>query len=250
MTLHLTIDAQPVAAEDGQTVLAAARAAGIVIPTLCDHPALAPVGSCRLCLVEVEGQRAPVAACTLPVAAGQVVRTETPALVELRRAVLELLLQNYRDSDADGGAAETEFQHWVRHYGLARPAATPRHIPVDSDPNPFIRVDWNQCILCTRCVRACAEVQGRFVWGVAGRGATTRIVAGAETSMLDARCESCGLCAAVCPTGALTDRLAWGQGTADRQVTTTCGYCGWAANSACTSAMSVSSASRRRPAQR
>ncbi len=228
MTLHLTINAQPVAAEAGQTVLAVARAAGIPIPTLCDHPALAPVGSCRLCLVEVDGQRAPVAACTLPVAAGQVVRTETPALVELRRTVLELLLQNYRDSGTDGGAAENEFRHWVRHYGLALPLAVPaRPGPsVDSDPNPFIRVDWNQCILCTRCVRACAEVQGRFVWGVAGRGATTRIVAGAETSMLDARCESCGLCAAVCPTGALTDRLAWGQGTADRQVTTTCGYCG------------------------
>jgi formate dehydrogenase alpha subunit len=229
MTSHLTIDGQPVVAEPGQTVLTAARAAGIVIPTLCDHPALAPVGSCRLCLVEVDGLRGPAAACTLPAATGQVVRAETPALVELRRAVLQGLIQHYHADGMAAGTEENEFLHWVRHYGLELPAPHPPGpgaSPVDSDPNPFIRVDWNQCILCTRCVRACAEVQGRFVWGVAGRGETTRIVAGAETTMLDARCESCGLCAAVCPTGALTDRMAWEHGAAEREVTTTCGYCG------------------------
>jgi formate dehydrogenase major subunit/formate dehydrogenase alpha subunit len=97
---------------------------------------------------------------------------------------------------------------------------------VDGDPNPFVWVDFNKCILCTRCVRACAEVQGRFVWGVARRGAEARIVAGAEATMLEARCESCGACAAYCPTGALADKMSIGAGPPDRKVTTTCAYCG------------------------
>jgi formate dehydrogenase alpha subunit len=97
---------------------------------------------------------------------------------------------------------------------------------VDSDPNPFVWVDLNKCILCTRCVRACAEVQGRFVWGVAERGGAARIVAGADAAMLEARCESCGACAAYCPTGALDDKLSIRAGRPDRLVTTTCPYCG------------------------
>jgi predicted molibdopterin-dependent oxidoreductase YjgC len=99
---------------------------------------------------------------------------------------------------------------------------------VDSDPNPFVRVDFNKCILCRRCVQACAEVQGRFVWGVAFRGFEEQIVAGANTTMLEARCESCGQCVAYCPTGALSDKLAYGMGRTHqiKKVTTTCSYCG------------------------
>ena len=99
---------------------------------------------------------------------------------------------------------------------------------MDSDPNPFVRVDFNKCILCRRCVQACAEVQGRFVWGVAYRGFEEKIVAGADTTMLEARCESCGQCSAYCPTGALSDKLSYGMGRAHqvRKVTTTCSYCG------------------------
>ena len=229
MTVKLTINYRPIEAEAGQTVLEAAHASGITIPTLCYHKDLAPAGSCRLCMVEVEGVRGEVAACTLPVSDGMAVRTETPALAQTRRTVLELLLHNYYDAGyAAEDRSETEFMHWVRHYGAQlSEGAQPRwRYKIDGDPNPFLWVDFNKCILCTRCVRACAEVQGRFVWGVAQRGFETRIVAGADTTMLEARCESCGACAAYCPTGALDDVMSLGLGLPDKMVTTTCGYCG------------------------
>jgi predicted molibdopterin-dependent oxidoreductase YjgC len=224
--IGLTLNGQKIEVPPGTTLLQAARANGISIPTLCDHPALKPIGGCRLCVVEVEGARGPQPACTLPASEGMVVRTETPALAEARRAVLALLLSNYYDAGyATGGAAETEFEHWVRHYGASAPAAAPR-VPVGADPNPFVWVDMNKCIVCTRCVRVCAEVQGRFVWGTSERGYATTIVAGADTPMLEAACESCGACVAVCPTGALDNKLSMGQGRPDRLVTTTCTYCG------------------------
>jgi predicted molibdopterin-dependent oxidoreductase YjgC len=229
MTIRLTINDQLVEAEPGQSVLEAARASGIIIPTLCHHRDLSPVGSCRLCVVEVEGAPGEIAACTLAAQNGMVVRTETPALGQFRKTILEMLLSSY-DDDGNSNVvrAKTEFMHWANQYGakrLARSAAVAR-FPVAADPNPFIRVDMNKCILCTRCVRACAEVQGRFVWGVSQRGCESEIAAGAGTMMLEARCESCGLCAAVCPTGALEDKLSLGAGQPDRLVTTTCAYCG------------------------
>lgn len=227
MTVHLTINDRPVAAKVGESLLTAAAAAGIEVPTLCFHPDLSIVGSCRLCLVEIEGQTQPAAACATTVTAGLCVRTETPALVELRRQNLELLLADLPPDAAQRATEGTEFGRWCRQYGARRPVwgrSTPR-FDADSDPNPFIRVDLNQCILCTRCVRACEEVQGRFVWGVADRGRDSQIVAGAATTMLDARCESCGACAAYCPTGALLDRSVAG-GPVESSVRTTCAYCG------------------------
>jgi len=229
MTIKLTINSQPIEAEPGQTVLEAARQHGIIIPTLCNHKDLAPVGSCRMCVVEVEKMRGQVAACTLQASEGMVVQTETPAVVNARKTILELLLQNYRDAGyATGDRLETEFMHWVQVYGAKLPSGSkpqPRYA-VDSDDNPFVWVDMNKCILCTRCVRACAEVQGRFVWGVGYRGNDARIIAGADTSMLEARCESCGACVAYCPTGALDNKMSVGAGIADKLVTSTCTYCG------------------------
>jgi formate dehydrogenase alpha subunit len=236
---ELTLDGRAMTARAGQTVLEAARDAGVTIPTLCYHRDLSAVGSCRLCVVEVEGLPGQAAACTLPAAAGMAVRTESPALAESRRFVLELFLRRYADAGyAAGDRDETEFEHWVRRYDARLSHPSPlsparkrgeregaRHA-IDSDPNPFVWVDLNKCILCTRCVRACAEVQGRFVWGVGYRGDDARIVAGLDTTMLDARCESCGACAAYCPTGALDDKMAVGLGKAERVVPTVCGYCG------------------------
>ncbi len=229
MTIKLTINDQLVEANEGQTVLEVARANGITIPTLCYHKDLSPVGSCRLCLVEVEGARVPQAACGLAVREGLIVHTETPALRRDRRTILELLLANYQDAGyAEGGGSE--FMYWVKYYNA--------HSPQDfrslrnfgslpnSDPNPFVWVDMNKCILCTRCVRACAEVQGRFVWRTSQRGPNTQIVAGLDTVMLEARCESCGACVAYCPTGALDNKMSVGAGRPDKVVTTTCTYCG------------------------
>ena len=119
MSIALTINEKVIEAEPGATVLDVAHAHGIVIPTLCHHPALPPAGSCRLCVVEVEGSAVPMTACTLKAAPGMVIRTETPALAELRRTTLEMLLSGYDDGAAgDGPQAETEFMHWVSQYGV------------------------------------------------------------------------------------------------------------------------------------
>ncbi len=227
--VNITINGKPIEVPDGITVLRAAELAGITIPTLCDHPDLEPFGGCRLCVVEIQGFRLPTASCTLPVSNGMVINTESPALTKARRTILELLLSNYHDSGyADGQSHETQFMHWVKHYGLdLKTTQSPAPLTtVNSDPNPLVWVDMNKCILCTRCVRACAEVQGRFVWGKAERGFNTRIVAGADSTMIDARCETCGACVAVCPTGALDNKLSMGAGIPDKLVTTTCTYCG------------------------
>ncbi|SPS00066.1 formate dehydrogenase subunit alpha [Cupriavidus taiwanensis] len=225
----LTIDGKVISAPSGQSVLEAARAHGIEIPTLCHHSELTTTGSCRLCLVEIEGENLLAAACALVARPDMVVRTSTPRVMQARRAILGMLLLRY--DEAAQPDCESEFMRWVREYGARRPVAPPntgaRHV-ADEDPNPFIRVDLNKCILCTRCVRACEEVQVRFVWGVAGRGEASRLVAGVDSTMLEARCEFCGACAAVCPTGALADRssLSDSKGAPTRTVTTVCPYCG------------------------
>jgi predicted molibdopterin-dependent oxidoreductase YjgC len=227
MTIQMIIN--EIQTHENQTVLETATAHNIVIPTLCHHKDLSPVGSCRLCIVEVDNMRGQIAACNLLVAEGMVVRTETPMLVQSRRVVLSLLLQNYDDNDYGlQDEYPNEFEHWVNFYhakpleGLSR---NPRYC-IDQDTNPFIHVNFNKCVLCTRCVRACGEIQGRFVWGVGERGSDTRIIAGSDTTLLEAGCESCGACIAYCPTGALNHKLSIGQGVADRKVTTTCPYCG------------------------
>ena len=226
MTVSLVINGKSLTANEGETVLDVARENNIVIPTLCAHKDLSPVGSCRLCMVEVDGWNGQVAACTLEAAEGMQVQTETPSLHASRRSTLELLLRNYFDSGM--GNESNEFIKWVNQYGAQLPENYERgpRYPVDSDANPFVWVDMNKCILCTRCVRACAEIQGRFVWGVAGRGDETRIIAGANTTMLDARCESCGACVAYCPTGALDNRMSLNLGLPDKLIQTTCPYCG------------------------
>ena len=233
MNVALTINGIRVEAPPGQSVLDAANANGIPVPSLCHHRELAPVGSCRLCMVEVDGFRTEAAACALKVAEGMVVHTETPRIAATRKVVLEMLLARYHDAAAANGTAPaTEFMYWARHYDAQTPAEAGIQAlhKVDSDPHPLIRVDLNKCILCTRCVRACAEVQGRFVWGVARRGEHAHIVAGMNTTMLDARCESCGACVAFCPTGALDNRMPTFADLPDRLVTTTCAYCGVGCN--------------------
>lgn len=231
MPVNLTINGKAIQAREGQSVLQAARANGVHIPTLCYHTDLSPVGACRLCVVEVEKMRGLVASCTLPISEGMVVQTDTPKVIEERKFILEMLLTDHPNDcmicEADGNCELQnqvyEYQvPWTSHKGK-------RHsYPVDGDPNPFVFTDFNKCILCTRCVRACAEIQGRNVWGLANRGFNDRIVAGADVTMLEAGCESCGACAAYCPVGALTDKPSRGKGRDYhmKKVLTTCTYCG------------------------
>jgi predicted molibdopterin-dependent oxidoreductase YjgC len=230
-TVEFTIDGRTVQAQEGQTILQAAQAIGLHIPTLCYHRDLTPTGNCRMCVVEVEGHRYLEAACVYPATEGLVVHSDTERVMQSRRGTLELLLANHPPGelmrDASGSC---ELYDLVQEYGVRVPAWGRRgkHFVVDSDPNPFVRVDFNRCILCRRCVLACAEIQCRNVWGVAYRGFDEEIVAGASSTMLEARCESCGQCVAYCPTGALSNKMSFGQALADEvtKVTTTCTYCG------------------------
>ena len=226
--INFSINGERLEVPEGTTVLRAAEKIGITIPTLCDHPDLTPYGGCRLCVVEVEGARFPATACTLEATQGMVVQTESPMLTQSRRGILELLLSNYYDSGYTDETVETQFTHWIRQYGIdikEKMAPGPRYA-VNSDPSPVVWVDLNKCIICNRCIRACAEIQGRFVWSLAGRGADAHIVAGANTSMQEGRCESCGACVAYCPTGALDNKMSVESGKPDKIVTTTCTYCG------------------------
>jgi NADH dehydrogenase/NADH:ubiquinone oxidoreductase subunit G len=208
--INLKINGQYIQAPEGMTVLQAAQKAGVTIPTLCDHPDLEAYGGCRLCVVDVKGSRTPMASCTMSVSEGMEVNTHSPEIEKTRKIILEMLMSSYNDDGyVNGQKLETQFMHWVNHYGLdvKTSMSSKPHYQINSDANPFVWVDLNKCIQCTRCVRACADIQGRFVWGMAERGLGTHPIAGADTDMLNARCESCGACVAYCPTGALDNKM-------------------------------------------
>jgi len=225
----LKLNGKEIQATEGMTVLQAAQNAGVTIPTLCDHPDLEAYGGCRLCVVDIKGWRTPMASCTMPVSEGMDVNTHSPEIEKSRKTILQMLMSDYYDDGyANGQKQETQLMHWVNHYGLdvKTSMSSKPHYQVNSDANPFVWVDLNKCIQCTRCVRACADIQGRFVWSMAERGINTHPVPGVDTDMIDARCESCGACVAYCPTGALDNKMSMGAGLPDKVVMTTCAYCG------------------------
>ncbi len=229
--INLKINGQSIQVETGKTILQAAQECGIEIPTLCYHKDLNPTGNCRMCIVEVKGGRFLQAACVTPVWEGMDIQTHSEKVTKDRKLTLELMLANHpQDCITCDVSGECELQDLAYEYQATAPAwgSKGARYPVDSDPNPFIRVDMNRCILCRRCVSACAEIQVRDVWGVAKRGFDEVIVAGANTPMLEARCESCGQCVAYCPTGALSNKMNYGTARAHqvKKVTTTCSYCG------------------------
>jgi predicted molibdopterin-dependent oxidoreductase YjgC len=231
MTINLTINGQKIEAEPGQTILDVARSHGLDIPTLCYHKDLSPTGNCRMCVVEVKGGRFLSAACVTPIYEGMEIQTHSEKVMKDRKLTLELMLANHpQDCITCDVSGECELQDLAYEYQAAAPSWGTKgtRYPADSDPNPFIRVDMNRCILCRRCVLACGEIQVRDVWGVAKRGFDEVIVAGAGVTMLEARCESCGQCVAYCPTGALSNKMNYGQARAHQvtKVTTTCAYCG------------------------
>lgn len=231
MTLNLKINGQSIQTEPGRSILQVAKEHNVRIPTLCYHKDLNPTGNCRMCVVEVKGGRFLQAACVTPVWDGMEIETASQKVMKNRKLTLELMLANHpQDCLVCDAAGECELQDLAYEYKVEVPAwgAKGTRYPVNSDPNPFIRVDMNKCILCRRCESACAEIQVRDVWGVSKRGFGEVMAAGAGVPLLEARCESCGECVAYCPTGALSNKMNYGVARAHqvKKVTTTCSYCG------------------------
>ncbi len=229
--VNLTIDGRKVQAEFGQTVLQAADTAGVHIPVLCAHPALPPEGSCRVCLVEIEKQRSLQPACTFPVTEGLVVHTASDKVREARKFVLELIVSDHpldcMTCEATGDCRLQDLAYEYDVKGTEYTSGLKHDYPVD-DPNPFIMVDRNKCILCRRCVRACNYINGVEAIGVVHRGFSARIAFGLDSTMEDSPCEFCGSCVEVCPTAALWPKQSIGKGRPwqFKQTQTVCSYCG------------------------
>jgi formate dehydrogenase major subunit len=207
--VQITINGKQVEVPEGTTVLRAAETAGINIPRLCDHKELTPYGGCRLCIVEVQGVRVPMASCTLPVSNGMVVNTETEALKKSRKFILSMLFSERNhfcpfcqvsggDCELQNAAYAEEMTHWPIQPGW-------NNFVVDTS-HPYFVLDNNRCILCRRCVRACAEIAGNFTLSVAERGAKSMVVADTDVPLGESTCIKCGSCVQVCPTGALIDK--------------------------------------------
>ncbi len=207
--VQITINGKQIEVPEGTTVLRAAEMAGIYIPRLCDHKELTPYGGCRLCIVEVQGVRVPMASCTLPVNNGMVINTETEALKKSRKFVLSMLFSERNhfcpfcqvsggDCELQNAAYDEQMTHWPIQPGW-------NNFVVDTS-HPYLVLDNNRCILCRRCVRACAEMAGSFTLSVAERGAKSMVVADTDVPLGESTCIKCGSCVQVCPTGAIIDR--------------------------------------------
>jgi formate dehydrogenase major subunit len=220
----MTIDGRGVTVAEGLTVLGAATAAGIDIPTLCADPRLAPSGACRLCVVAVDGHEHPAAACTTPVRDGMVVDTQTPEIEELRRTLLRMLATEYPPGPVADFPAEP-FHRLLARYGLTGEAVGPSDPALVDDTHPLIHVDLTRCIACWRCVGICNDVQGQFVWQITGRGAAARIVPDSGTTLAESSCVACGACVDTCPTGALEDKARVSAPAPTAWTRTTCPYC-------------------------
>jgi bidirectional [NiFe] hydrogenase diaphorase subunit len=203
----LEIDGHSITVPAGSSVMLAAAAAGREIPKLCATDMLEAFGSCRVCLVEIEGRGGFPASCTTPVAEGMKVRTQSETLSRLRKGVLELYLSDFPKSEIDGGWSE--FHQTLEAEGVAsQPYGEGRnHFDATIDAsNPYFLFDPAKCIVCSRCVRACAEVQGTFAIAIAGRSFESKVVASQDQPFFESECVSCGACVQACPSHALVEK--------------------------------------------
>ena len=226
----LEIDGREVEVPEGTTVMRAAVEVGATIPRLCATESLEPFGSCRLCLVQIEGRRGFPASCTTMVESGMKVRTQSPDLARLRRGVMELYISDHpldcltcsangncelQDAAGQVGLREVRYSPGANHLGAVR-----------DDSNPYFSFDPAKCIVCSRCVRACEEIQGTFALTIDARGFASAVTPGPAGSFLDSECVSCGACVQACPTATLMEKNVLQHGQPERSVVTTCAYCG------------------------
>jgi formate dehydrogenase major subunit len=227
----LEIDGVEVSVPEGTSVMRAAAQAGTSIPKLCATDMLESFGSCRLCLVEIEGRKGYPASCTALVSAGMKVRTQTPALAKLRRNVMELYISDHPlDCLTCPANGNCELQDMAGVVGLREVRYGydgANHLTAEKDQsNPYFTFDPTKCIVCSRCVRACEEVQGTYALTVDGRGFASMISPSAKESFFDSECVSCGACVQACPTATLMEKSIIDRGQPERSVVTTCAYCG------------------------
>ena len=228
----LNIDGIAVSVPAGTSIMRAAVQAGMMIPKLCATDSLAPFGSCRLCLVEIEGRRGYPSSCTTPVEAGMKVRTQSAKLADLRRNVMELYISDHPlDCLTCAANGNCELQTAAGEVGLREVRygmAGANHFTdaKKDESNPYFTFDPGKCIVCNRCVRACEETQGTFALTISGRGFESRVSAGQSQDFMDSECVSCGACVNACPTATLIEKTVIEKGQAEHSVMTTCAYCG------------------------
>ncbi len=230
-TVTLTIDGQEITVAEGTSLMRAAAEAGINIPKLCATDSLEPFGSCRLCLVQIEGRRGYPASCTTPAENGMVVFTETPKLHDLRRGVMELYISDHPlDCLTCPANGDCELQDMAGVVGLRNVRYGydgANHLKSEKDEsNPYFTYDASKCIVCNRCVRACEETQGTFALTISGKGFESRVSPGQDQPFLESECVSCGACVQACPTSTLQEKTVIMMGQAEHSVVTTCAYCG------------------------
>ena len=227
----LFIDGHEVSVPAGTSLMRAAASAGIVVPKLCATDSLEPFGSCRLCLVQVEGMKGTPASCTTAVGHGMQVTTQNERLAALRRNVMELYISDHPlDCLTCPANGHCELQDMAGAVGLREVRygyAGENHCSAAKDEsNPYFTFDPSKCIVCSRCVRACDEVQGTFALTIAGRGFESHVSAGREQDFMSSECVSCGACVQACPTATLSEKSIIERGQAEHSVITTCAYCG------------------------
>jgi len=241
-TVTLTVDGFDVTVPEGTSVMRASMEAGIQIPKLCATDMVDAFGSCRMCLVEIEGRRGTPSSCTTPVADGMVVHTQTEQLKGLRRGVMELYISDHpldcltcaangdcelQDMAGAVGLRDVRYGYEGDNHVQTRNGDQPnmRWMPKD-ESNPYFTYDPSKCIVCSRCVRACEEVQGTFALTIEGRGFDSRVSPGMHEDFLSSECVSCGACVQACPTATLTEKSVIEIGQPEHSVVTTCAYCG------------------------
>ncbi len=229
--VSIAVDGRDITVPEGTSVLRAAALAGINIPKLCASDNLEAFGSCRLCAVEIEGRRGYPASCTTPVAEGMAVTTQTGKLAKLRRNIMELYISDHPlDCLTCPANGDCELQDMAGAVGLRDVRYGfdgENHLDAATDSsNPYFSFDPSKCIVCSRCVRACAEVQGTFALTIEGRGFDSKVVASQNDPFMDSECVSCGACVQACPTSTLIEKTVIDAGIPEHSVVTTCAYCG------------------------